>query len=329
MTEKKIPKKRGRKPKKKNPNEPPVVKVPKKRGRKPKGGKIIKKKDINKKKDKVEEPNIVLHLKCKVSDLEKKNLLTNTDYNPDIANPEAFNILDSNLYSNVNDNFNKKEEVNEIIQSKTLIDNMLDTKESEPEDVTNDKINMKEIWKKIAMLKNNLRHNNFPDKRSACHWCTCSFDNPCIYIPSKIKNNIYEVYGCFCSPECAVAFLLNEKLDISTIWERYSMLNNIYSKIYNRNIKPAPNPLYTLNKFYGNLSIQEYRKLLNNDTLLMVVDKPMSKILPELYEENNEIPNVYSNLLDKKNNTFTKLNELRLQSKTKNQNKLKIFNNIY
>ena len=61
----------------------------------------------------------------------------------------------------------------------------------------------------------------------------------------------------------------------------------------------------------------------------MVVDKPMSKILPELYEENNEIPNVYSNLLDKKNNTFTKLNELRLQSKTKNQNKLKIFNNIY
>ena len=107
------------------------------------------------------------------------------------------------------------------------------------------------------------------------------------------------------------------------------MLNNIYSKIYNRNIKPAPNPLYTLNKFYGNLSIQEYRKLLNNDTLLMVVDKPMSKILPELYEENNEIPNVYSNLLDKKNNTFTKLNELRLQSKTKNQNKLKIFNNIY
>ena len=42
MTEvKKVPKKRGRKPKKKNPNEPKPP--PKKRGRKPKGGKIIKK----------------------------------------------------------------------------------------------------------------------------------------------------------------------------------------------------------------------------------------------------------------------------------------------
>ena len=46
------------------------------------------------------------------------------------------------------------------------------------------------------------------------------------------------------------------------------------------------NPLYTLNKYYGNLTIQEYRKLFENDTLLMIVDKPMSKILPELYEEN-------------------------------------------
>ena len=31
----------------------------------------------------------------------------------------------------------------------------------------------------------------------------------------------------------------------------------------------------------------------------MIVDKPMTKILPELYEENNEIPNVYNNILDK------------------------------
>ncbi len=82
------------------------------------------------------------------------------------------------------------------------------------------------------------------------------------------------------------------------------MLNNIYGKIYgySKNIKPAPSPYYTLDKYYGNLSIQEYRKLLKNDKLLMIVDKPMTKILPELYEENNEIPSVYSNLLSKSNN---------------------------
>jgi len=37
--------------------------------------------------------------------------------------------------------------------------------------------------------------------------------------------------------------------------------------------------------------------------MYMIVDKPMTKILPELYEENNEIPNIYSNLLIKHKST--------------------------
>ena len=28
----------------------------------------------------------------------------------------------------------------------------------------------------------------------------------------------------------------------------------------------------------------------------MVVDKPMTKVLPELYEENNEIPNIFQDI---------------------------------
>ena len=53
---------------------------------------------------------------------------------------------------------------------------------------------------------------------------------------------IYEVYGCFCSPECACAYLNKEHIDSSTFWERYALLNNIYGKIYehDENIKPAP-----------------------------------------------------------------------------------------
>ena len=57
------PKKRGRKPKKKNP-EDLVPKVPKKRGRKPKGGKIIKKENLNAGTEKNIQHNIILHLKC-------------------------------------------------------------------------------------------------------------------------------------------------------------------------------------------------------------------------------------------------------------------------
>ena len=145
----------------------------------------------------------------------------------------------------------------------------------------------------------------------------------------KYENECYEVYGCFCSPECAVAYLKKETIDTSTLWERYSLLNNIYSKIYDykKNIKPSPSPYFTLDKYYGNLTIQEYRKLLNNDRLLFVVDKPMTKILPELYEENNEIPAIYSNLLNK--NIDNKNIDYRLKRKTTNTSKNQIFSSNF
>ena len=112
-----------------------------------------------------------------------------------------------------------------------------------------------------------------------------------ILIPKHELNNTYHCYGCFCSPECASAFLFKESIDTSTKFERYHLLNHIYCKIYNyeKNIKPAPDPFYTLNKYYGNLSIQEYRKLLKNERLLLVVDKPLSRILPELHEDNDDM----------------------------------------
>ena len=90
-----------------------------------------------------------------------------------------------------------------------------------------------------------------------------------LFLDQRKGNN--EVYGCFCSPECACSYLKNEQIDDSTRWERYNMLNNLYGKIYNyeKNIKPAPSPYYTLDKYYGNLTIEEYRKLLKNERLMM------------------------------------------------------------
>jgi hypothetical protein len=65
----------------------------------------------------------------------------------------------------------------------------------------------------------------------------------------------------------------------------------MYNDICNntdRPIKPAPDPRYVLNKYYGNLSVEEYRKLLKSDHLLYVVNKPLTHSLPELYDDNNE-----------------------------------------
>ena len=102
-----------------------------------------------------------------------------------------------------------------------------------------------------------------------------------------MRKESLEVYGCFCSPECAVAYLNKENIDSSTRWERYALLNNLYGKTlnYEKSIKPSPDPFYTLEKYYGNLSIFEYRKLLTNNHILLIINKPLTKILPELHEE--------------------------------------------
>ena len=97
-------------------------------------------------------------------------------------------------------------------------------------------------------------------------------------------------YGSFCRPECAVAHLMKENIDDSAKFERYQLLNRIYGKVYKyeRNIRPAPNPYFLLDKFYGNLTIQEYRKLLKSEHMLLIIEKPLTRILPELHEDTDE-----------------------------------------
>lgn len=301
MTEVVEKKKRGRKKKEVttdnivlsvnvNENEEPVVK---KRGRKPKGGKIIVKNEDTE----LSQPNIsniILHLKCSSSDINE-NDSTKLTYDPSV--PPEIETYDENktnffLYENTNESNNTRyaytvSEVNNLVCSKC--NNNMET---------HNESNMKEINAKLKSLKINLYKNTLTDKKSACFWCTYEFDNPPCYIPKSESNESFSGYGSFCRPECAVAFLMKENIDDSTRFERYNILNHIYSKVYNfnNNIKPAPNPYYLLDKFYGNLSIQEYRQLLNSEHLLMIIDKPMTRILPELFEDNdNFVTSIYGN----------------------------------
>jgi hypothetical protein len=301
-------KRRGRKPKAKPKND---NKKNKKRGRKPKGGKIIK----NIKPTNTEEetkPNIILHLKCSLKDLNNETEILNKDYNPSINEIQPFNIENQYQY----DLYNKYD----IPKKKEII-----TKEeltiSKKERVSSNK----KLFNKLKNLQKDLHKNNIYDKKSDCFWCTCPFDNPPVYIPARVRTNsndkiITEVYGCFCSPECAAGYLSKENIDSSTMWERYALLNNLYRKIfeYKKNIKPAPDPYHTLDKYYGNLTIQEYRQLLNNNHILLVVDKPLTKILPELHEENYDpAPNYMS--IHNKNTNKPKVLSLKRKKQQKNK----------
>jgi len=285
-----------------NENETKTEKSPlKKRGRKPKGGKIIQQitNTINVKENK---PNIILHLKCFTKDL-KNNLFNNNvnGFNFDNKTELTFDIIsNSNVTSDINsyELFNTTNSQKENNNQNFIPDNNLNENNLVCIEVNNykeikddkDNNNIKEIWKKLKILENNLHINNISDKKSACFWCTYDFDSPCIYIPKHFLKDSYHVYGCFCSPECATAYLMEENIDTSSKFERYHLLNHIYSKIYDykKNIKPAPNPLYMLDKFYGNLNINEYRSLLKSERLFLVVDKPLTRILPELHEDNDD-----------------------------------------
>jgi len=309
---------------------PTEIKIPKKRGRKPKGGKIVEIKNIYM--NTAPKPNVILHLKCLMTDIEENDIIK---YTPDFNVIDNYNLQDTNLNYNYilyNDISNNKENIkinnndnniqlndnniqlndnniqlndkniqlndnniqlndNNIKKNNNFKANYIIKDNNKHNDYikSNDDNTRKKIDKKIKDLAYNLKFENI-NQKSACFWCTCDFDNEPIYIPKNYINEKYNCYGCFCSPECACAHLMSENIDTSCKFERYYLLNNIYGKIYNyeKNIKPAPSPYYLLNKFYGTLDIQEYRKLLKYERLLLVIDKPLTKNLPEIYEENDD-----------------------------------------
>ena len=307
------------------PNQIHKNQINKKRGRKPKAG--LMSNTSSNLSDITEVPNIILHLKCHMSDLKTNDSISNYGYTPAIEEVESYSITNihssdiGNLNKEDDDNENQCEYNNDDYQNNSF-EPKRDSSISAAAPATNASIsgsgggsgvsvapatnasvmtrniniiqerNSKEIMKKINRLKYSF-HNGESlqskiNHKSACFWDTCDFEAQTYYIPVMIVNDIFQVYGCFCSAECAVAFLLKEPIDTSTKFERLHLIQLLYGNPSGRGIKPAPNPYYLLDKYYGNLTIQEYRQLLKGPQLIHIVNKPLTHILPELYEDNND-----------------------------------------
>ena len=225
-----IKQKRGRKPKPVIIAEPsashetiiPSVdiiiedKILKKRGRKPKGGKIVQQKLLNQP-DQPSKPNIMLHLKCSINDLTGNNVEncidsfafanTKTELAYEIVTDEK-NIIMDHLKEHAVKTLHPTYSCE--IEHDTFEDDCNKTKSNDS----------RSLWNKLKELQHNLHNNNVNDRKSACFWCTCDFDNPSIYIPKHYVEESYHVYGCFCSPECATAYLMEENIDDSSKFER-------------------------------------------------------------------------------------------------------------
>jgi hypothetical protein len=176
------------------------------------------------------------------------------------------------------------------------------------------KKNLKNIMYEFINANND---KEWPEKTNIyCWWCCHPFTwMPCA-LPEYYKKEKFYVTGCFCTFNCASSYNFSKNDD--DIWERYSLLNLMYKKLYNEKfvkISLAP-PREILQIFGGYMSIDEFRdNSLRNEKTFMVIKPPLISIIPKI-EEN--IANISKNI---KNNSQI-VNE-NILSKTQNTLKLK------
>lgn len=132
----------------------------------------------------------------------------------------------------------------------------------------------------------NMRGEYITNTDIWCWHCCHPFDHvpPC-GIPMKYVDGKFHLYGCFCSFNCAAAYIFDKKMD--TRWENYSLLNLLYRKVFNcpqKKIVPAP-PKEVLKVFGGVMTIEEYRRnLISNLKAYRIITPPMISIVPKLEE---------------------------------------------
>lgn len=157
-----------------------------------------------------------------------------------------------------------------------------------------------------------------------CWWDCHPFSGPPCALPNEYKDGTFRVDGVFCSPECAAAWNFGDVNSSYDLWERYSLLNYLYRKVYNDNsvkIKLA-SPRQCLKIFGGNQTIKEFRQNNTNyKNTYKIVMPPMISIIP--LQEISEIENGYSSKGDSGSKVYMlnkdKINEnteLKLKRKT-------------
>jgi hypothetical protein len=303
-------KKRGRKP---NPNKVLEQKIPKKRGRKPKAKyEVVEEHKINI----CNEEQVILHLPSSISnnfldedfDIDSNDLMK---YNPTISNPKPYS--DSNIYESVENleaecekqifikinnikekNIHNSKDIDMNIEISNVTNDLIDDIKIDPSDTNyiNYIKNQRTINIKDSKSDNNMIFFDFVTANNngewptsvkiACLWCTECFTNSPYGIPIKFFNEKYQLYGNFCSAECAAAYNFDNFSDEDNVWEYYSLLNHIYGG--DREIKLAP-PRLALKKFGGKLLIGEFRECNQNYTKTYQVTKPpFISVIPTLEE---------------------------------------------
>ena len=263
----------------------------KKRGRPKKNTFIDNNKiQIHKNIIKNKEEDIILHLPNDTSDN------STDDENSNVASlltlSETVMPIEKNIqYMPSNKLLKELKKKDEIIEK---LNNFIE----ELKTINNTKLN-EEKKMQISKYPDNIKLIDIKDGKTiisnktniVCWWDTCNFDTIPWFIPDRLYDNTFYVFGCFCSPNCALAYNIN--MNDYKIHIRTSLLKQLYKSICNNskaNIIPSFQP-ELLEKYGGNMTIEEYRNkniLLTKDIKIAI--PPIVQIISNIKEtiKNND-----------------------------------------
>ena len=208
----------------------------------------------------------------------------------------------NNNYSNLNEtNTTKKEPIRQI-------DIILNNKYNS----NTDKLNV------LTHLSINTKNENWiTTTTSACLWCCHSFTNIPWGIPYKYSKNKFQLFGNFCLPNCALAYILQYYKDDDSYWEKISLLNLLYFKVFGdyKNLTPSIDKM-ALKLFGGKLDIDEYRNINGlNDKMYNIEFPPCNTIIPileEIYKKTN-LNNTFLPIDKKNSQPLLTMNDFKLK----------------
>lgn len=209
---------------------------------------------------------LIARLQINSSDIQFNDTPLIYDPNPP-SQPEPYDAFQDNVFTDQNQPI---ADAQQATKTETVVKDVPTKVEVKP--VALDAFTKCELMMEYRELRDSKK---IPDTTSiACFWCAHNFDWKPSIIPEREEKGVYRVYGNFCSPSCALAYVLNESLDTHVRWERIALLHRLYGKNYkSHRIFPSPKR-ESLKLFGGPLEIDQYRATIEQEKVRIDMQVP-------------------------------------------------------
>jgi len=211
---------------------------------------------------------LIARLQINSADIQFNDTPLTYDPNPP-TQPEPYDAMKDSFFTEQNQ---------EVVIEQPVQMNAIATPTAQKQEVKQSLTNGLEAFTKCDLMTEYREcrgSKNIPETTSiACFWCAHAFTWKPSVIPEREEKGVYRIYGNFCSPSCAMAFLLNESLDTHVRWERIALLHRLYGKNYkSHRIFPAPTR-ESLTLFGGPVTIEQYRATIEQEKIRIDIQTP-------------------------------------------------------